>query len=61
MYVDGARSLAAMLERNSVLRSLDLRANNVEADGARAFAAALKWNSSLTDLNLQFNKIGVEV
>jgi hypothetical protein len=50
-----------MLERNSVLRSLDLRANNVEADGARAFAAALKWNSSLTDLNLQFNKIGVEV
>ena len=37
---DGARALAAALERNTTLTHINLGSNNIKDDGARALAAA---------------------
>jgi Ran GTPase-activating protein (RanGAP) involved in mRNA processing and transport len=52
----GATALAAALEVNTTLKSLDLRSNALL--GARAIGAALQRNKSLTRLDLQTNGLG---
>ena len=52
--------LAAALEKNSTLTSIDLRCNQVGDKGLASLAAALKKNSTLTRLDLIYNEIGPE-
>ena len=47
----GAVAMAASLEKNSTLTSLNI-VNAIGAAGAIAMAAALEKNSTLTDMNL---------
>jgi hypothetical protein len=54
---DGARHLAAALERNSVLEILLLGGNNIGVEGAAAFRTALERNNTLV-LSLSSNNIG---
>jgi hypothetical protein len=60
IHLDGLPAIAAALETNSTLESLDLWRNNIGVDGARALAAALERNTTLSDLDLQSNLIGDE-
>jgi hypothetical protein len=55
---DGARHLAAALERNNALQVLDLAGNNIGDYGARHLAAALERNVTLRELFLYGNNIG---
>jgi hypothetical protein len=48
--------MAAALERNSTLTSLNLKENGIGTNGATAMAAALERNSTLTSLDLKANK-----
>jgi hypothetical protein len=57
---EGARSLAAALDNNSTLTSLDLHDNEIGAEGARSLATALDNNATLTSLDLRRNNIGAE-
>jgi hypothetical protein len=58
--VEGVRLLAAALDNNATLTSLDLGVNNIGDEGARSLAAALDNNASLTSLSLWYNNIGDE-
>ena len=55
---DAAAVLAAVVESNSTLTSLNLSANNMGPAGAESLATALKTNTTLTNLNLRWNNIG---
>eukprot|EP00029_Vermamoeba_vermiformis_P005289 TRINITY_DN1793_c0_g1_i4.p1 TRINITY_DN1793_c0_g1~~TRINITY_DN1793_c0_g1_i4.p1 ORF type:complete len:603 (-),score=117.67 TRINITY_DN1793_c0_g1_i4:86-1840(-) len=57
---EGARYLAAALEKNSSITQLSLARNNMGDKGAQYLAAALEKNSSITDLDLRNNNIGDE-
>ncbi len=46
--VEGARHLAAALERNKALIALHLDGNDLGDDGARHLSAALERNDTLT-------------
>merc|ERR1712000_81722 len=54
---DGAASLAAALEKNSTLTSINFRANRIVAEGAASLAAALEKNSTLKIIGLSANAI----
>ena len=54
------RALAAALEKNSTLTSIDLSYNNIGDEGVASMAAALEKNSTLTSIDLRANDIGVE-
>jgi hypothetical protein len=60
MSYQGAQSLAATLDDNATLTTLDLRYNNSGAQGARSLAAALDINAMLATLDLTLNIIGIE-
>jgi hypothetical protein len=55
---EGARTLAAALDRNATLTQVDLASAYIGDVGARALAAALANNATLAFLNLYRNKIG---
>ena len=55
---EDVRALAAALEENSTLTSLDLSWNEIGDKGATSMAAALEKNSTLTSLDLSENEIG---
>jgi hypothetical protein len=57
---DRRRALAAALDNNATLTSLDLTANDIDAEGARALTSALDNNATLATLNLTRNNIGAE-
>ena len=57
---EGAKALAAALERNQTLTSLDLSQNEIGTEGAKALAIALERNQTLTSLDLSSGKIGAE-
>ncbi len=50
--------LAAALDNNATLTSLDLDGDKLGAQGARLLAAALDNTAMLTSLNLASNRIG---
>ena len=52
--------MAAALEKNTTLTSLELFENYIDEEGAASVAAALEKNSTLTSINLVNNKIGDE-
>ena len=55
----GASALARALTKNSTLKCLILKSNDIRDSGAQAFADALLVNSTLSQLNLSSNNIGV--
>jgi hypothetical protein len=54
----GATAIAAALQVNTALTSLNLRFDNIGDAGATAIAAALQVNTVLTSLDLYYNNIG---
>ena len=54
----GASALARALTKNSTLKCLILKSNNIMDSGAQAFADALRRNSTLSHLDLSSNCIG---
>ncbi|KAM7433100.1 hypothetical protein ABFA07_016615 [Porites harrisoni] len=56
--VAAAAVLAAVLEANTTLTTLDLHGNNIGPAGAESLATALEANTTLTNLNLFGNNIG---
>ena len=52
--------MAAALEKNTTLTSLDLFENYIDEEGAASVAAALEKNSTLTSISLDGNNIGAE-
>lgn len=54
------RTLAKLLDADSVISLLDLSDNQVHADGGRALAHALHRSSALNSLNLRLNRLGNE-
>ena len=57
---EDVRALAAALEKNSTVTSLDLVLNSIKDEGAERLAAALEKNSTVTRLILSGNDIGPE-
>ncbi len=57
----GVQSLAAALEKNAALASLDLWGIHIGTEGARSLAAALDNNATLTSLDLAGNNIGADI
>jgi hypothetical protein len=55
--VEGAKALAATLEKNSSVTSIDLSSNKAGDEGAKALAAAMEKNTSLTSIVLRYNPI----
>ena len=53
-------TIAKALEVNSVLTSLDLTFNQLDAEAGKALASALAGNAVLTVLNLSSNKLASE-
>ena len=58
--VTGIQALAAALQKNKTLVSLDLNECYIKWDGGVAIAKMLKHNKGLTTLNLRENDIGLE-
>lgn len=56
--VEGVRSLAAAVGKNSTLKVLNLCQNGIGVEGVKALAEALKENSSIHKLDLSHNSIG---
>ena len=54
----GAQALAAALQVNQTIQSLNLEFNQIGSTGAQALAAALQVNQSIQSLNLHGNQIG---
>ncbi|XP_022801605.1 leucine-rich repeat-containing protein 74B-like isoform X1 [Stylophora pistillata] len=54
----GGQALAAALELNTTLASLDLHENFLEGEGGAAIAAMLKENCYITELDVSSNKLG---
>jgi hypothetical protein len=54
----GVRALAKLLDENSILCSLDLSGNQLQADSGRALARALTHSKALLSLNLRLNRLG---
>lgn len=54
----GVRALAKLLDENSLLCSLDLSGNQLQADSGRALARALTRSKALLSLNLRLNRLG---
>ncbi|XP_078351297.1 uncharacterized protein LOC144636031 isoform X2 [Oculina patagonica] len=54
----GGRALAAALELNTTLASLNLHDNYLEGEGGAAIAVMLKENCYITDLDVSSNKLG---
>jgi hypothetical protein len=57
----GARSLAAALDNNATLMTLDLAVNNISTKGARSLAAALDTIRMLQHLTLDGNTIAADI
>mmetsp|Transcript_52842 Transcript_52842/g.115964 ORF Transcript_52842/g.115964 Transcript_52842/m.115964 type:complete len:472 (+) Transcript_52842:53-1468(+) len=55
---EGCNPVARFVRDNSLLKSLDLRGNNIRADGAVVLAHAIKNNDSLQSVCLKWNHIG---
>lgn len=55
--VYGVTMIAKSLEKNSVLKGLNLFKNNFDVDGARALRELLKVNSSIEFLDIGHNRI----
>uniref|UniRef100_K3W6Q9 Uncharacterized protein n=1 Tax=Globisporangium ultimum (strain ATCC 200006 / CBS 805.95 / DAOM BR144) TaxID=431595 RepID=K3W6Q9_GLOUD len=55
---EGIEAIAAALEVDTRLVTLDLRNNNISAEGAKALAHALARNRTLKQLDLRWNDIG---
>eukprot|EP00900_Chrysochromulina_parva_P006822 jgi/Chrpa1/16140/Chrysochromulina_OHIO_Genome00021933-RA len=60
MGADGARALAASLERKTTLKELNLSMNGIGDDGARALATSLERNMTLETLDLRRSGIGAD-
>ncbi|CAE7439493.1 Nlrc3 [Symbiodinium necroappetens] len=58
--VEGAKALAAALEKNATVAHLGLAVNSIGDEGAKALAAALEKNATVAHLGLELNSIGVE-
>ncbi|KAJ7374344.1 Leucine-rich repeat-containing protein 74A [Desmophyllum pertusum] len=54
----GGRALAAVLELNTALVSLNLHDNYLEGEGGATIAAMLKENCYITELDVSSNKLG---
>ncbi|CAH3183572.1 unnamed protein product [Porites lobata] len=54
----GGRAIAAALEQNTTLTSLNLHDNYLEGDGGAAIAAMLKENCYITELDVSSNHLG---
>lgn len=54
----GVRALAKLLDEGSILASLDLSGNQLQADSGRALARALTHSRALLSLNLRLNRLG---
>ena len=54
----GAQALAAALQVNQSIQSLNLHGNQIGDAGARALGAALQVNQTIQSLNLELNQIG---
>lgn len=54
----GGKALAAALEPNTTLTSLNLHDNFLEGEGGAAIAAMLKENCYITELDVSSNKLG---
>ena len=52
--------IAADLEFNGVMTSLDISANYISDEGAKALASALRVNGVLKSIDLRFNDLGDE-
>ena len=70
--IEGAKSFAAMLERNTTLTALDINENEIRIEGAKSLAAALERNMTITTLVvdeqierlaalIQQNKVGARI
>lgn len=52
--------MAAAINGNKTLTSIDIGGNNIGPDGAKALAAALQGNEALRSLEMGYNPIGAE-
>jgi len=55
---EGCNTVARFLRENVVLKSLDLRGNNIRADGLVVLAHALRTSPNLQSLCLKWNHVG---
>lgn len=58
--VFGSQHLVGLLEGNTMMKFLDLRARRIGDSGAHALADGLKKNSVLKELKLSDNEIGID-
>ncbi|XP_018417275.1 PREDICTED: leucine-rich repeat-containing protein 45 isoform X1 [Nanorana parkeri] len=56
---EGAKLILQGLRSNSVVKSLDLKGNNLRGDSIEALGKLLRQNSSLTSLILEWNNLGM--
>lgn len=55
---EGCNSIARFMRENVLLRTVDLRGNNIRADGLVVLAHALRSSSNLVSLCLKWNQVG---
>lgn len=55
---DGCNAIARFMRENVVLRSIDLRGNNIRADGLIVLSQALRTSSTIVSLCLKWNHVG---
>jgi hypothetical protein len=55
---DGCNAIARFVRENVMLRTIDLRGNNIRADGLVVLAHSLRSNSSIVSVCLKWNQVG---